>query len=82
MSVLNQDYVIEKQFFKFDTTATERRKACISLNMARSNTVDKYLVNRSFDDTLFMIDNSVLKPICILNKDIHGLSEEESEGYC
>lgn len=81
VSVLNQDYVIEKQFFKFDTTATERRKACISLNMARSNTVDKYLVNRSFDDTLFMIDNSVLKPICILNKDIHGLSEEESENF-
>lgn len=81
VSVLNQDYIIEKQFFEFDTITTERRKACISLNMARSNTVDKYLINRSFDDTLYMVENSVLKPICILNKGIHGLSEEESENF-
>lgn len=81
VSVLNQDYTIEQQFFMFDTTATERRKACISLNIARSNTADKYLINRSFDDTLYIINNSILNPICILNKGPYILSEEESENF-
>ncbi len=77
ISVLDKDYKTVGQYFDFDSTATAWDKTFIAYFLARSNTTDKYLINRSFDDTVYVLDNAKLLPVCVLNKGTHSLPKEE-----
>ena len=81
VSVLDENLDIKSNYLPFDSLATLKRKSSIIANTARSNTEDRYIINRSFNDTVFIAQNDGLQPICILNKGRHVLSEVESENF-
>ena len=81
VSVLGMNLEVKSNFLSFDSLASSKRKTVIFLNTARSNTVDKYIINRSFSDTVFVVKDDGLRPICVLNKGRHALSEVESENF-
>lgn len=77
--VLNENFEVDKELFLFDANATSKKKAATTLACARSETRDAYIVNRAWEDTVFVIENKEAVPFCVLNKSSHALPENEVE---
>lgn len=77
MSVLNPEWEEIAQMVPCDSTETPREKAAHNICSTRSNTKDRCVVNRFYNDTVFVMGKDSLQPICILNKGSHALPIKE-----
>ncbi|WP_288206651.1 6-bladed beta-propeller [uncultured Parabacteroides sp.] len=81
ISALNENLEVDKKLFLFDSIATPRKRTATTLTCARSETRDAYILNRAWEDTVFVIENKMAVPFCVLNKSSHALPEKEVENF-
>ena len=76
ISVLDGEWKINKSYFPYDSTATDRYKAGFYLTCNRTNTRDKYVINPPLVDTLYSVSKSGVNPMLILKKENHVLTSD------
>lgn len=77
--VTNENFEIKYPAFRTDTTATDIERLCLMWQLNYCRNRDFPIINYANEDTVFVINNFKITPICILKKGIYNLPLSEAK---